>query len=347
MKYKSVKVILLLFLLSIFLFNCQFFKNKEQKEELTTSERVEDEEEEIFTEIRKHVYIIKKEVHYYKDPKGETEKEWVYYLGDRLNVTAQSAHFYKVEDNETRFVRKEDTGNYEDIILTKKELEASSTFLIENDKDAVDKEVTNFSRYFSVSLISHEEYLTELKNKYVFLTEDTLAITKKDKMLILPCKDTLVKLKDIDPQDESVEDDMDMAIYDYIGKVDLLNQYVIRGSYFEAGDYFFIDKDTGKKTSLIGKPFLSPDGKHIVCLNMEEMDGVGYISLYEMVGKTTFKLKTKVEAIISYWLPYDWGKEPIFFSKKGYLYASMNPSGCYYDSEGANSQRKYVKIRIK
>jgi len=67
---------------------------------------------------------------------------------------------------------------------------------------------------------------------------------------------------------------MDMAIYDYIGKVDLLNQYVIRGSYFEAGDYFFIDKDTGKKTSLIGKPFLSPDGKYIVCLNMEEMDGV-------------------------------------------------------------------------
>ena len=72
MKYKSVKVILLLFSLSILLFNCQFFKNKEQKEELTTSEHVEDEKEEIFTEIRKHVYIIKKEVHYYKDPKGET-----------------------------------------------------------------------------------------------------------------------------------------------------------------------------------------------------------------------------------------------------------------------------------
>ena len=158
----------------------------------------------------------------------------------------------------------------------------------------------------------------------------------------------MLKLKDVDPQDETVENDMDMAIYSYKGRIDPIQQYVVYASYYEAGGCLLIDKNTGKKTNITDIPFLSPDNKYIVCLSYQPMDGAA-ISLYEITNKTPlFQLTTKVEANISCWQPYVWGELPIFFSKNGYLYASMNPSGCYYDQQGnLNKNRKYIKIKIK
>ena len=333
--------------------SCQLFQTQQPVVttlSAETTQQAEEQQEEKFVPINKELYVINTNGAYrYSEPnKMGVDKKNHFFLGDRVKTIEESLHFYRIEDDKTSFVRKEDVGIYEDITLTKELLEATNTFFKENNRNAIDKEVSNFSKYFSVALISREEYLSELKNKYSFLTEDTLSITKKNGVLTFPCKNTLLKLKDVDPQDETVENDMDMAIYSYKGRIDPIQQYVVYASYYEAGGCLLIDKNTGKKTNITDIPFLSPDNKYIVCLSYQPMDGAA-ISLYEITNKTPlFQLTTKVEANISCWQPYVWGELPIFFSKNGYLYASMNPSGCYYDQQGnLNKNRKYIKIKIK
>ncbi|MBM0652087.1 hypothetical protein JMN11_00065 [Capnocytophaga genosp. AHN8471] len=333
--------------------SCQLFQTQQPVVttlSAETTQQAEEQQEEKFVPINKELYVINMNGAYrYSEPnKIGVDKKSHFFLGDRVKTIEESPHFYRIEDDKTSFVRKEDVGIYEDITLTKELLEATNTFFKENNKNAINKEVSNFSKYFSVALISREEYLSELKNKYSFLTEDTLSITKKNGVLTFPCKNTLLKLKDVDPQDETVENDMDMAIYSYKGRIDPIQQYVVYASYYEAGGCLLIDKNTGKKTNITDIPFLSPDNKYIVCLSYQPMDGAA-ISLYEITNKTPlFQLTTKVEANISCWQPYVWGELPIFFSKNGYLYASMNPSGCYYDQQGnLNKNRKYIKIKIK
>ena len=333
--------------------SCQLFQTQQSvviTPSAETTQQAEEQQEEKFVPINKELYVINTNGAYrYSEPnKMGVDKKSHFFLGDRVKTIEESLHFYRIEDDKTSFVRKEDVVIYEDITLTKELLEATNTFFKENNKNAIDKEVSNFSKYFSIALISREEYLSELKNKYSFLTEDTLSITKKNGVLTFPCKNALLKLKDVDPQDETVENDMDMAIYSYKGRIDPIQQYVVYASYYEAGGCLLIDKNTGKKTNITDIPFLSPDNKYIVCLSYQPMDGAA-ISLYEITNKTPlFQLTTKVEANISCWQPYVWGELPIFFSKNGYLYASMNPSGCYYDQQGnLNKNRKYIKIKIK
>ena len=342
----------LIFFVILFSNSCQLFQTQQPvvtTPSVETTQQVEEQQTEKFVPIEKELYVINTNGAYrYSEPnKMGVDKKSHFFLGDRIKTIEESANFYRIEDDKTSFVRKEDVGIYEDITLTKESLEATNTFFKENNKNAIDKEVSNFSKYFSVALISREEYLSELKNKYSFLTEDTLSITKKNGVLTFPCKNTLLKLKDADPQDEPVENDMDMAIYSYKGRIDPIQQYVVYASYYEAVGCLLIDKSTGKKTNITDIPFLSPDNKYIVCLSYQPMDGAA-ISLYEITNKTPFfQLTTKVEANISCWQPYVWGELPIFFSKNGYLYASMNPSGCYYDQQGnLNKNRKYIKIKI-
>ena len=64
--------------------------------------------------------------------------------------------------------------------------------------------------------------------------KDTLAIKKKEGILSLPCRDTLVELKDVEmtPQD-------DLEVYEYEGEMQPIHQYLIAGYYYEAGDKFF------------------------------------------------------------------------------------------------------------
>ena len=186
--------------------SCQLFQTQQPvvtTPSAETTQQAEEQQEEKFVPINKELYVINTNGAYrYSEPnKMGVDKKSHFFLGDRVKTIEESPHFYRIEDDKTSFVRKEDVGIYEDITLTKELLEATNTFFKENNKNAIDKEVSNFSKYFSVALISREEYLSELKNKYSFLTEDTLSITKKNGVLTFPCKNTLLKLKDVDPRD--------------------------------------------------------------------------------------------------------------------------------------------------
>ena len=189
---------------------------------------------------------------------------------------------------------------------------------------------------------SDEAYQKAKKNGYFPLVKDTLAIKKKEGILLLPCNDTVVKLKDVEmtPQD-------DLEVYEYEGEMQPIHQYLIAGYYYEAGDKFFIDKRTGHETEIESHPYLSPDGKYIITLGVTEMGGATAIALYKVLNKDPFAIELVVSAWIFYWVAYEGYKDrPTFFGKDGCLYVAIDALGSYEYNE-PHKPCKYIRIKIK
>ena len=96
-------------------------------------------------------------------------------------------------------------------------------------------------------------------------------------------------------------------------------------------------------------PFLSTDKKYIITVGRAYEDLVGIISLYRIESLKPLKINVLVDKSTKWWAAYDYfDKQPIFFNKNGYLYASMNVVANFYDEKvELNPQRMYIKIKIK
>ena len=334
---------ILLLYVSILLFaGCNLFQGQQPAEE---SAIVEEKQVETFVPVQKELYVINPKTMQYTEPDIHSEpKDRLNSFGDLLEIEAESEHFYKIKSNRNWYLRKEDMGNYEDIRF-KEGLE--DVYLIgkkQEDGTIEEEKGITLSKYFTIDLISYEEYQKAKKNGYFPLVKDTLAIKKKEGILLLPCNDTVVKLKDVEmtPQD-------DLEVYEYEGEMQPIHQYLIAGYYYEAGDKFFIDKRTGHETEIESHPYLSPDGKYIITLGVTEMGGATAIALYKVLNKDPFAIELVVSAWVRYWVAYEGYKDrPTFFGKDGCLYVAMDALDSYeYNYKEEDKPCKYVRIKIK
>ena len=329
------------FVLILSLTSCSFFQGQ-----TSVGEEKVQEMQEIFVPVDKELYVISHTALQYTEPDllSNPDKQ-VSSFGDLFEIEAESDHFYKIKSNWDWYLRKEDMGSYEDIQFTKEVLE-DVHFIGKREGDTFvdEKEGTTLTKYFTIDLISYEEYQKAKKNGYFPLVKDTLAIKKKAGILSLPCRDTVVKLKDVEmtPQD-------DLEYYEYLGEMQPIHQYLIAGNYYEAWDKFFIDKKTGHKTEIESHPYLSPDGKYIVTLGVTEMGGATAIALYKVLSKEPFAIELVVSAWIRYWVAYEASKNrPTFFGKDGCLYVAMDALDSYeYNYKEEDKLCKYVRIKIK
>ena len=329
------------FVLILSLTSCSFFQGQ-----TSVGEEKVQEVQEIFVPVDKELYVISHTALQYTEPDllSNPDKQ-VSSFGNLFEIEAESEHFYKIKSNWDWYLRKEDMGSYEDIRFTKEVLEAANFIgKWEGDTFVDEKEGTTLSKYFTIDLISYEEYQKAKKNGYFPLVKDTLAIKKKEGILLLPCSDTVVKLKDVEmtPQD-------DLEYYEYLGEMQPIHQYLIAGYYYEAGDKFLIDKRTGHKTEIESQPYLSPDGKYIITLGVTEMGGATAIALYKVLSKEPFAIELVVSAWIRYWVAYEASKNrPTFFGKDGCLYVAMDALDSYeYNYKEEDKPCKYVRIKIK
>ena len=323
--------------------SCNLFQRAQPAGE---SVAVEQKQQEVFVPVEKELYVISPTALRYTVPDIHSDpEEAVNSFGYLFEIEAESEHFYKIKSNWDWYLRKEDMGSYEDIRFTKEVLEAvNSIGKWEGETFVDEKEGTTLSKYFTIDLISYEAYQKAKKNGYFPLLKDTLAIKKKEGILLLPCSDTVVKLKDVEmtPQD-------DLEVYEYEGEMQPIHQYLIAGYYYEAGDKFFIDKRTGHKTEIESHPYLSPDGKYIITLGVTEMGGATAIALYKVLSKDPFTIELIVSAWIRYWVAYEGYKErPTFFGKDGCLYVAIDALDSYeYNYKEEDKPCKYVRIKIK
>jgi hypothetical protein len=202
-----------------------------------------------------------------------------------------------------------------------------------NQKSYVYENGKPLDKYLSFELISKSVFDRKRKSAVNFLTSDTLPAKKKNGVIELKCKDKVVRYADRPSEFEDIQE------FTYVGQVEFLNKYIIHGSYWEGGDFMFIDKTSGKETSSFPDlPLVSPDKKFMVCLYPNYYDGPNF-GLYQIKEN---KVKTIMEAQFKYWMPFDENSDDkIFWGSDGYLYSVIG------FHEEKIPTRHYVRIKIK
>ena len=332
----------IIFFLVLLSTGCNLFQRQQPAGESAIVEEKQ-QQEEAFVPVQKELYVINPTAMQYTEPDIHHEpKDRLNSFGHLLEIEAESEHFYKIKSNWNWYLRKEDMGSYEDIRF-KEGLE--DVYLIgkkQEDGTIEEEKGITLSKYFTIDMISYEEYQKALSNGYFPLVKDTLSIKKEKWILTLPCRDTLVEFKD-----SALKPDADREEYEYLGEMQPIHQYLIAGTYDETWDKFFIDKRTGHRTAIDSYPYLSPNGKYIITLGETEMGGPTDIALYKILSKDPFKMELVTVAGIRYWIAYEEDKNrPTFFGKDGSLYVAMDFSDNYqYDNP--HKPCKYVRIKIK
>ncbi|WP_454938191.1 hypothetical protein [Capnocytophaga gingivalis] len=331
-----------IFFVTLLLASCNLFQKTQPAGESAIVEEKQ-QQEEAFVPVQKELYVINPTTMQYTEPDIHHEpKDRLNSFGHLLKIEAESEHFYKIKSNWNWYLRKEDMGSYEDIRL-KEGLE--DVYLIgkkQEDGTIEEEKGITLSKYFTIDMISYEEYQKALSNGYFPLVKDTLSIKKEKWILTLPCRDTLVEFKD-----SALKPEADREEYEYLGDMKPIHQYLIAGTYEETWDKFFIDKRTGHRTAIDSYPYLSPNGKYIITLGETEMGGPTAIALYKILSKDPFKMELVTVAGIRYWIAYEEDKNrPTFFGKDGSLYVAMDFSDNYqYDKP--HKPCKYIRIKIK
>ena len=213
-----------------------------------------------------------------------------------------------------------------------KEAKPTEKELLETMGDTSDTKA--FEKYFTIEKVSKQEYLQALKHRYYFFTNNNLRIEKQDGVIELSCKNKIVRMEDT----EQSENDGDAEIYDYLGEIPDLNQYVVRYTVYRAQEILFIDKQTGNQTKMEGEPLLSPDRNYVIGTHSDTLGT--FLMFYKVKQANSFTLKELITVSPQYWtIDYN-EKEPIFFSKNNYLYISITFKENY-------NQREYIKIGIR
>ena len=331
-----------IFFVTLLLASCNLFQKTQPAGE---SVAVEQKQQEVFVPVEKELYVISHTALQYTEPDIHSEpKDRLNSFGHLLKIEAESEHFYKIKSNWDWYLRKEDMGSCEDIRF-KEGLE--DVYLIgkkQEDGSIEEEKGITLSKYFTIDLISYEEYQKALSEGYFPLVKATLSLKKEKWILTLPCRDTLVEFKD-----SALKPEADREEYEYLGDMKPIHQYLIAGNYYEAWEKFFIDKKTGRKTEIESHPYLSPDGKYIVTLGVTEMGGATAIALYKVLSKEPFAIELVVSAWIFYWVAYEESKNrPTFFGEDGCLYVAIDALDSYeYNYKEEDKPCKYVRIKIK
>lgn len=250
---------------------------------------------------------------------------------------AEDGSYLDQEVERVVYIKKNQTGHISALHLKQADLG------IMYDGDGGEERVP--SNVVSFELIKKEEFEKQLKKKDPFLLADTLSIRKKKGVLSLPCQNQTVKLKD-----ETDTDGDSYTEYTYLGQVQALNAYLIRGAYYESGDSFLIDKVSGERiASFNDYPYISPDKKYIVDIWTNPYEDYTEFAIFK-IGEDN-----KIEEAYSYgfskWVlqyicddAYNCRHE-IYWGNDNAIYVrvqSLNLSGMEGDEYG-----QYVRVKLK
>ena len=321
----------IIFFLVLLSTGCNLFQGKQLAGE---SVAVEEKQEEVFVPVQKELYVINDVVARYANLRDSVPSLFAI-MGNKFEIVAEGNEFYKTDRGD--YIKKKDVGDWETL-----KSKITKEVLVESiDGDVADVA----SKHLNISCVSYEEYEGAFRDKVDFLQRDTLAIVKKKGKLTFVCKQRTVYLKD--DISELADKHFDTT-YTYLGNNPVLDQYVVLEDNERSLAYILIDKTTGEKRRFEKFPFLSVDKKYIINIGRDYYNWEGIISLYRIKSIKPFEIDTLVNGNTKWWTTYDFDKEPIFFSKNGFLYAPMNVIPNFFDEyNNPNRQRMYIKIGIK
>jgi hypothetical protein len=194
------------------------------------------------------------------------------------------------------------------------------------------------SDYFLIELVDEGTFMDSRTSAVNMLSPDTAVIRKRNGKLRLPCDKKEIILTD------NLSDGWKHQEYTYIGQIKSLNVYLVSGIYWEDWNYFFVDKSGGNTLQTFSNmPYLSANGKYIICLDFDTFEGAAFIDLYKVTGQK--HIDSLVGLYVKKWVPII-TPESIFWGKDNYLYVPVMHSFDYAVAEDDyTGLAQYIRLK--
>lgn len=286
-------------------------------------------------------------------PSGAARKLKDYTFGEKLEVIEEQKDWYGVrdriyrEDNdgvtktdvvkwEKVYVKKAQTGAIDKIALSPEDLNIISYLSVDKDYEHLEEDKV-LDDYLKIELINKALFEKKRPLAVNFLSKDK-SIKKKNGVLSIATAGKVVTFTDKDVDNDGYQ------IFEYVGQIAPLNQYLVSGGYWESGDYKMIDKDTGETTqTFIEYPYISSDKKYIISAYTNPYEQTTDLQLYKIDGK---KITPIMSAGFKNWMPAI-EPEDMFWARDGYLYLAVNHSAAFWAVDGnINKQHQYIRIKV-
>ena len=204
-----------------------------------------------------------------------------------------------------------------------------------NKNNYSNEDVSKISKYLDLELISKDVFEKERKHAIKYLVNDSSIIKNMKGEIELKCRDTIIRFYDNPTDGES------RALNSFEGSIDALNSYLIYYEGYEWWEFSLIDKNSGNEKWGSGSfPYLSPNGKYLICCRQEMYGDIGIVEIYSV---DSLKIKAQISAGFTNWTP-SWGN--MFWSSDGHFYIEVYSS--FIDQGDYNEELKqYIRLSIK
>lgn len=243
----------------------------------------------------------------------------------------------KLQTNKRALIINSENTDLNEIILVPADLNIISCLTINQETEYFDTEV-QLTEQLALELIDKPDFDSKKNSAVDFLLVDTVVNKKINGVIELKCQNKTGKYID-NPVDRD-----DVQIFQYIGQIESLNQYLVRCTYWEGLDYRFIDKTSGEESAVFNEyPYISPDKKNIICIYTNPYERTADLELYSVSDNKITKI---IDVSFKNWMPTVNPGE-MFWSSDGYLYLTVNHSNSFWTADGyLNDKCQYIRIKI-
>lgn len=289
-------------------------------------------------------------------PSGAAREVEKYTFGQKLEVIEDRDGWYAIRDRiyreyddnndgiierdvskwEKVFVKKDQTGSTDSVALTSDDLNIMSYLSVNKDYEHFE-EGEALNDYLRFELIDKALFESKRPLAVDFLSKDK-SIKKRNGVILIPTAGKVVTFTDNEADHDGYQ------VFESVGQIAPLNQYLVNGAYWESGDYTMIDKDTGETTqTFIDYPHISPNKKNIVSAYANPYEQATDLELYKIDGK---KITPIMRAGFKNWMPAV-EPEDMFWARDGYLYLAVNHSAAFWKEDGSlNDTFQYIRIKV-
>ncbi|TDQ11768.1 hypothetical protein ATK78_0896 [Pedobacter metabolipauper] len=162
--------------------------------------------------------------------------------------------------------------------------------------------------------ITKTVYEASKSSYHDFITYDSLTYAAKDGKIVLPVKNGQVVLTDNTgvPHDENIE------THKYIGQVKPIHKYVIEVHLYEDNFFVLIDMESGKKDTVNGFPYLSPDHQKIFASQFNPYETYDHINPPTQDVELFAVTKNGIGVIAS--KPFSWYFKEVYWKDNHTIY---------------------------
>ncbi|MEL1244244.1 hypothetical protein AAEO56_08235 [Flavobacterium sp. DGU11] len=186
-----------------------------------------------------------------------------------------------------------------------------------------------------IEIINQQMFESSQKTAVNFWVEDTAGATKIDSVLTVKARDSILTFVDDTTDTETHK------TFSYEGKLPVINQFIVLGTYYEDYGYMLIDMTTGRDTETYQAfPLISPDKKFIVSL---------YANIYAPESGDLSVDSIDNGAIVPLFIVSfkNWMPQESFYGSDGWLYVSVNHPKEYWSPDGeVNDEHQYIRIKV-